>query len=293
MPDQAEKLREMVGGAADFAVADTALPPMIVVSGGKGGVGTTTVALNLAAALSHGGHRTVLVDAAPHADAGHLAGIDDSDGPCLADVVAGACDTAQALRCGPAGALLLSGRWAADIAPNRSMQACDRLLRQLAALDTSVDALVIDGGSGATNWTRLFWQRATLVLVVTTPDDVAIMDAYATLKRGLADDVTADVRVLMNQCDSTTAAADAQRRIAMACQRFLGRTIGRAPRLPREADDSHRQLRVPRAWDMLSSPFGRSVRQLGRFVADVLAQQRRESQTPSIECAHECEFSTC
>jgi Flp pilus assembly CpaE family ATPase len=76
MSDQADKLRDLVAEAVTYVVAHAALPPTIVVTGGKRGVGTTTVATNLAASLTHNGHRTVLVDAAPNADAAQLLGLD-------------------------------------------------------------------------------------------------------------------------------------------------------------------------------------------------------------------------
>ena len=64
MHDQADELRELVRRAAlENSWVSTAVPRLIVVSGGKGGVGTTTVAVNLAVALAAQGHRTVLVDA--------------------------------------------------------------------------------------------------------------------------------------------------------------------------------------------------------------------------------------
>ena len=90
------------------------LPPTIVVTGGKGGVGTTTVAINLAAALAQNGRRTVLVDTAPHADAAQLLGVDVERGSCLDDVLAGSLTAADALSAGPAGISLLAGQWAAE-----------------------------------------------------------------------------------------------------------------------------------------------------------------------------------
>ena len=75
MSDQADKLRQLVIDTAP-ARGDRMLPPTIVVTGGKGGVGATTVAINLAAALAEHGRRTVLVDAAPNADVAQLLGID-------------------------------------------------------------------------------------------------------------------------------------------------------------------------------------------------------------------------
>jgi flagellar biosynthesis protein FlhG len=265
----------------------------MVVTGGKGGVGATTVALNLAVALTHAGCRTALVDAAPYADIAHLAGIDNSGGQCLDDVIAGTCEITEALHSGPAGIGVLAGRAASPESPDRSPRAADRLLSRLPALAAHVDAVVIDSGNGMTPWSRAFWQRAGLVLLVTTPDDTAVMDAYATIKRLGTDDGAADIRVLVNQCDDAAAAADAQRRIADACRRFLSRTIGRAPRLPRHDADRRGGSEPLSAWHLPSSTFGRSVNQLGRFAADVLSQHRRTTAQRVVCHDPSHEFCKC
>ena len=262
--------------------AGAALPPTIVVTGGKGGVGTTTVAINLAAALAQGGRRTVLVDAAPHADAAQVLGVDVARGACLDDVLTGLTSIGDALRPGPAGIMLLAGRWAAVRSPDRSAKSLRRLLERLPELESHADVLVLDSGSGVTNWTRRLWQHASLVLLVTTPDEVAVMDAYATIKQAIAEDDASGIRVLVNQSSDAATAVEVQSRLAAACRRFLGRTIGRAPRLPRHFADGFAPSAPPLAWEAPASPFGRSVHQLGRFAADVLSQQDR-AQHPAPE----------
>jgi flagellar biosynthesis protein FlhG len=286
MPDQADKLRQLVVDAAPCARADAALPPTIVVTGGKGGVGTTTVAINLAAAIARNGRRTVLVDAAPHADAAQLLGIDVARGNCLDDVLAGARSAADALCPGPAGISLLAGQWAAERAPDRSHKSLERLIEHLQSLDPHADALVIDSGSGPSTWTRRLWQKAAMVLLVTTPEDVSVMDTYATIKRGGSVDDDADVRVLVNACHDTATAVDVQSRLAAACRRFLGRTLGRAPLLPRHVGALDAGNVPPLAWETLDSPFARSVHQLGRFATDVLSHHQRAER-------NEYELSRC
>jgi flagellar biosynthesis protein FlhG len=272
MSDQAEKLRQLIADTAPCAEIEIAGPPMIVVTGGKGGVGTTTVALNLATALTHNGHRTVLVDLAHHADLAQLARVEVTAGNTIADVAEGTCSIIDSLMPGPAGTLLVAGRWAPADAPDWSPLALSRLLSQFAELPDQADVLIVDSGSGMSKWTHRLWQRAALVLLVTTVEDVGIMDAYATIKQADAGACSPEIRVLVNRFEFATAAADAERRIAAACRRFLGRTIRPAPRLPRCADAGLASDMVPRAWEAPKSQFGRSVSQLGRFAADVLSR---------------------
>jgi flagellar biosynthesis protein FlhG len=293
MPDQADKLRQLIAHKPPSADVPWDGPPMIVVTGGKGGVGTTTVAINLAVALTHNGHRAVLMDLAPQADVAHLAGIDAADGSTAADIADGTCSAAGALRPGPAGTLLITGRWASAQTSEWSPHSLDRLLHQCAELRDHVDALIVDSGSGMNRWAHRLWQRAALVLMVTTVEDVGIMDAYATIKQAAAGDSTPEIRVLVNRFEFATAAADAERRIAAACRRFLGRAIRPAPRLPRCIDASLASAIIPRSWEAPKSQFGRSVSQLGRFAADVLSQQTKSTAPIGFNLSPIQEFSTC
>jgi flagellar biosynthesis protein FlhG len=289
MPDQAERLRRLVIDAAPNLRAVGELPRAIVVTGGKGGVGATTLAINLAGALTQQGRRTVLVDAAPNADVAQLLRIDVERGRSLEDVLAGGLSAAEALCEGPAGISLLAGQWAAERAPDRSPKSLDRLMEQLQTLDGVTDALVIDSGSGMTNWTRRLWQIAELVLVVTTPDDVAVMDSYATIKRSMPapeSNERLDLRVLVNACHDAATAADVQSRLAASCRRFLGRSIGRAPLVSRHIGELSAGNAPPLAWETPASAFARNIHQLGRFAGDVLAHRKRAER-------REHEFSPC
>ena len=77
MSDQAFKLRELADSRASGALREPAGIPMIAITGGTAGVGTTIVAVNLAAALADRGERVVLVDAAEtRANLAQVAGVE-------------------------------------------------------------------------------------------------------------------------------------------------------------------------------------------------------------------------
>jgi flagellar biosynthesis protein FlhG len=229
----------------------------------------------------------VVVDAArQHADLAQVAGVGPIGGGTVADVLAGKCRAADALAPGPAGTLLLANRWAPKSNPDYSRHAQQRLLAELQTLRDVADVLVVDVGSGLSSWTRRFWLRARLVILVTTTDDVAVMDTYAAIKLNVAESVAGDLRVLANQYDSSATADDVARRLSAACQRFLGCRVPALPALPQHvAMDAAGTARIPRVWESPNSPFAREVLWLGHAVDEILSSKvnKAETQAPHLQ----------
>ena len=247
---------------------------MVVIAGAKASVGATTVAVNLAAALADSGERVVLMDAAPQQESNvaEVAGAARAVEKTVADVLSGACSAAAALAPGPCGCLLLANRGGGKAPVDYSRHAQQRLFAELQSLGRLASVLVVDAGSGLTPWTRRFWLRAALVAVVTTTEDLAILDAYALVKRSVADGIKTPIRVLANQCDSEANAQDAYERVSSACRRFLSREVPSLPALPRWiADDLTHVESYPRVWEAPNSKFGHGSLWLGSAVRDVLA----------------------
>lgn len=241
--DQARSLRRLVRQSAGVVPrAGARGPRLFVLSGGKGGVGTTTVAVQLAAELQRQGRRTVLVDADP--EGGDVATLLDlEERHTVADVLAGRRTVEETLQAGPGGVRVLPGAWGLDMMADCSPVAQDRLLEQLALLDDA-DAVVLDAGGGTSRLVRAFWQAADAVLVVTTPDLTAVMDAYASIKILAAGDDLMPLHLAVNRADDTTA-REAHARLARACRRFLGldpQLAGHVPDGPHPAAAKTRDL---------------------------------------------------
>ncbi|MGC3971163.1 MAG: P-loop NTPase [Pirellulales bacterium] len=181
MPDQANDLRRLVLQHGRNALNDSPPPKLVVVAGGKGGVGTTTLAVNLSVALARQGRRTVLVDADfAGPDCAALCRLDERYGG--ADVLAGRRTVHEVLQLGPGGVQVLPSARGSSEAGDCTPQAQDRLLTQLESLGPHADVIVIDAGSGSGRAMKRFWDAADLVLLVSHPDTVAVMDAYAAIK---------------------------------------------------------------------------------------------------------------
>ncbi|HEY1600065.1 MAG TPA: P-loop NTPase [Pirellulales bacterium] len=221
----------MHAGGRRVDAAPAGAPRLVAVAGGKGGVGTTTVALNLAAAMARDGRRTMLVDADPQrADVAALAGV--CDGHCLADVLSGTRSLHEAMQLGPAGIQILLGRWGAHAALDWSAHAQERFIYDLRTLGPHVDMILLDLGSVVDATTRHFWKAVDEVVLVTTADNVAVMNSYATVKTHADASQPLRIASLVNQSTDLSAAQDAHMRLQRACRRFLGvevRALGSIP----------------------------------------------------------------
>jgi flagellar biosynthesis protein FlhG len=218
MPDQADHLRHLIQGARG-APQGGQVPQRIVVAGAKGGVGTTTVAVNLAVALARQGRRAVLVDG-DLGKSGVVALCGDAPGATIADVLSGRRSIEESLRPGPAGVHLLAGAWATGQLTDCDPASQERLTAGFNAL-TGADAVVMDAGCGLRRILERFWRAADHALLVMTPDDTAVMDAYATLKTVAARHRHVPVYAVLNRVAHYADAHDAHARLAQACRRFL------------------------------------------------------------------------
>lgn len=244
MQDQADELRQLIqrGSSANWSrrTTEERAPKLVTVTGGKGGVGATTLAVNLALSLASEGHRTVLVDAdLDSADAAALCHIDSSFS--VVDVLAGRRTVHETLQRGPMGILVLPGAWALGSVADCSPAAQERLIEQLKGLGAYADFVILDTGSGLNRAMRRFWQAADHVLLVTSSEAVSVMDAYAAVKVLANGWEARQIHSVVSQAVDVSAAEEVHDRLARACRRFLGLRIsawGQIAADPRVAQSS-------------------------------------------------------
>ena len=93
-----------------------------------------------------------------------------------------------------------------------SEHAWNRLLNHLPSLAFRPEAVVIDAGNRPDSLARQLWQTADRVLLVTTIETAAIMNAYASIKLLNDSARSASIALLINRSPSDSAADEAQRR---------------------------------------------------------------------------------
>jgi len=260
---------------------DRADVPTIAITSGKGGVGKTSIVVNLGATLATFGRRTTLVDA----DYG-LGNIDvalglDADATlgdllrhdaALGDVLLPAGDDLQ---------ILPAATGATDLTFLSNEQRT-RLGGALTSVAETSDVVLVDTATGISDNVVHWLTAATDVVIVTADDPAAWLDAYAVLK--LVHQLGQHrVSLLVNRVATEALARSVHHRIASTAERHLGIDLtlfGWVVDDPMLAAAARRRTPVARL--MPSAPSSRCFRRLARNLLATPAM-RRASARAAVE----------
>ena len=196
------------------------------ITSGKGGVGKTTISLNLGIALSGLGHQVLLIDA----DLG-LANVDIllglSPEATLQDLLEGNASALDVIVEGPEGLSILPS--ASGIAESDAWrpETRHRLAEELSRLERGFDLILIDTGAGISPKVLDFVLSADQMLVVAIPEPTSIADAYAMVKICHHHDGAPQTGFLVNRARSPREAFDLHQKFNQIVNRFLDASIKR------------------------------------------------------------------
>lgn len=195
---------------------------VVCVASGKGGVGKSILATNLAVLRAKRGERVLLVDFdAGLANAHLLLGLAPAHD--FGHILDGAVGAQEALVSGPAGMSLLSGGVGRHALANPTRKELEKLFRALRPLEQAFDLIVIDHGAGLSYSTVAHLAATSTLLLVTNHEVTALSDAYALYKRALMVNPGIRAGMVVNRTPDEATANAAWERFKAASFRFLGR----------------------------------------------------------------------
>lgn len=197
----------------------------VAIVSGKGGVGKTNIALNLAYALHRAKQRVLLMDC----DLG-LANLDVLLGIApkvsIEQVMLGEAAFEDAVvSVEPGGFSLLPASSGLDALDEAASTLRSSFLKQLNVVASRYDYLLLDVGAGITEAVQMFASKAAVRIVIVTPEPTSITDAYALIKVLSTQHGEKNFHILVNQAENPAEEKSSFNRLAAACEKFLGITV--------------------------------------------------------------------
>jgi len=251
---------------------------VVAVSSGKGGVGKTTIVVNLALALAQAGHRVALIDAdLGTANVDVMLKIDPLFN--LSHVISGDKDLQEIMVEGPYGLHVVPGGSGLQELANLNEWQFGRLLTSLAELEKSHDLLLIDTGAGLSKNVTNFFLAADEVVVVTNPEPPATLDAYGLLKVASEQGRKHGIHLVVNRAESPSEAGMVAQKFIETAQKFLDLRVNYLGHVPTDPT----VLQAIKKQQPLLIHFPQSVATSSvRRIAQALVPQEEAVPAPSV-----------
>ena len=218
--DQADQLRKLV--SSQKKVRKTSR--VITVTSGKGGVGKSTMTVNLGLAMQRLGKKVVILDA----DFG-LANIEVMLGARpkfnLADLMFRGKTLQEIITKGPEDLEFISGGSGIQEMSRLTRDQVIYLVQKLYELDEMADIILVDTGAGIADSVLEFVSASNEVLIVATPEPTSITDAYALLKtlnrKSDYSRETTSIKMIANRISSEEEGVTLHEKLQVVVEKFL------------------------------------------------------------------------
>jgi len=207
---------------------------VIAVTGGKGGVGKTNIAVNLGVSMSREGLDVLLLDA----DLG-LANVDVilgmSVGPTLADVVAGTHQLSEVIVEGPDGLRIVPASSGVARLANLDIAEQNNIVRSFSEHIDAPDVLIVDTGAGIDTTVQTFVSACKTVVVVVCDEPASLTDAYALMKVMRNERGVRRFEILANQVENAAQGRRVYDRLTTVTDKYLDVDLGFLGGIPSDA----------------------------------------------------------
>ena len=237
--DQAEGLRNII---KMHSQPQRPLARVITVTSGKGGVGKSNTAINLAIQFRQMGQRVIILDA----DFG-LANIEIMFGAVpkhnLCDLIYQGKNIKDIITWGPGEVGFISGGSGIAGLSNLSRDYLIYIIQNLAELDAIADVVIIDTGAGISDAVLEFLVASGEIILVTTPEPTSITDSYSLLKAlnrhpRFSKEVS-QIKVIANKVESEEAGKSLFTKLNAVVARYLKLPIAYLGAVPQDVNLSN------------------------------------------------------
>lgn len=233
--DQAEQLRRIIKGSAP--PEKRPLARIITVTSGKGGVGKSNTAINLAVQFRRMGQKVIILDA----DFG-LANIEIMFGAVpkfnLCDFIYQGKSIKDIITWGPMEVGFISGGSGIAGMSNLDKDNLSAIIGNMAELDEMADTIIVDTGAGIADAVLEFLVASGEILLVTTPEPTSITDSYSLLKalsrHPRYSPETTQIRVLANKVTGENEAQALYAKLQTVVERYLKVPISYLGMIPQD-----------------------------------------------------------
>ena len=234
MSDQAARLRNLLEERAEEEAQSRRIGELyldvadgtrvIAITSGKGGVGKTNLAVNLAVGLQLAGHRVLLIDAdIGMANVNLLMGAVTNRS--LLDLLEDDVELEDVVEEGAAGVKYISGVAGVEAALSVNRLEQKRLHKKLSGCSDLADIIIIDTGAGLNRNVIEFVLAAEEVLLITTPEPTALADAYAVIKAYSTYTDRRNIKLVVNRIHDEEECYEVVEKINQTTKKFLNVTV--------------------------------------------------------------------
>ncbi len=206
---------------------------VIAVTSGKGGVGKTSIAVNLAVSLAGEGREVVLFDA----DLG-LSNVDIALGlkprHDISEVLSGARSLEEILVRGPGGIRVVPASSGVSAMTELSAMQRAGLIRAFSELTSPVDTLIVDTAAGIDGSVLAFSSACEMVMVIVCDEPTSITDAYALIKVLHTECGVKQFQVLANKVEHESQGQQIYGKLHRVAAQFLDVHLGYLGAIPRD-----------------------------------------------------------
>lgn len=224
--DQAHQLRNIVAMLKDSRMStEKSKTRVVTITSGKGGVGKTTFTVNLAVALSKRGFRVLIIDADfGLSNVNIILGVSPEYN--LYHLISGEKTIHEIIAEGPEGVRLISGGSGISKLMNLDSKQVEIYISQLMKLEDVADIILFDTGAGINDNIIKFILSSNEVILITTPEPTALMDAYALTKTVSNVDKNIEMNLVVNMAQNRQEAINTLNNFETIAKTYLDMKVG-------------------------------------------------------------------